>query len=77
MSITTSGSDPTSSGIYQAFVQHFALHFFLWRLHLLPWPLVTFLDEATERLLLWKVGGNYIFVHRLLRDVLATRERDV
>ncbi len=60
-----------------AFLQHFVLRFFLWRLNLLPWKMVAFLDEATERLLLRKVGGNYIFVHRLLRDVLATRENDV
>jgi hypothetical protein len=59
-----------------AFLQHFALRFFLWRLNLLPWKLVSFLDEATGRLLLRKVGGNYIFVHRLLRDALTTPERD-
>ncbi|QBD78587.1 TIR domain-containing protein [Ktedonosporobacter rubrisoli] len=58
-----------------AFLQHFVLRFFLCYSGLLPWNLSAFLDEATERLLLRKVGGNYIFVHRLLRDVLAsTRE---
>jgi DNA polymerase III delta prime subunit len=57
-----------------AFLQHFVLRFFLWRLGLLPWDLVAFLDEATERLLLRRVGGSYIFVHRLLRDVLATHK---
>lgn len=57
-----------------AFVQHFVLRFFLWRLDLLPWQLVAFLDEATERLLLRRVGGSYTFVHRLLRDVLATQD---
>jgi len=59
-----------------AFLQHFVLRIFLWRLNLLPWKLVAFLDESTERLLLRRVGGSYIFVHRLLRDVLATPERD-
>jgi hypothetical protein len=59
-----------------AFLQHFVLRFFLWRLNLLPWRLVAFLDEATERLLLRKVGGSYIFVHRLLRDVLAAKENE-
>jgi hypothetical protein len=57
-----------------AFLQHFVLRLFLWRLNLLPWRLVAFLDEATERLLLRKIGGNYIFVHRLLRDVLAAQD---
>ncbi|HEU5374433.1 MAG TPA: NACHT domain-containing protein [Ktedonobacteraceae bacterium] len=56
-----------------AFLQHFVLRFFLWRLGLLPWGLVAFLDEATERLLLRKIGGSYIFVHRLLRDTLAAK----
>lgn len=55
-----------------AFLQHFVLRFFLSQSGLLPWRLVAFLDEATERLLLRKVGGSYIFVHRLLRDTLAT-----
>ncbi|BCL79632.1 TIR domain-containing protein [Ktedonobacteria bacterium brp13] len=59
-----------------AFLQHFVLRFFLWRLNLLPWNLVAFLDEATARLLLRKVGGSYIFVHRLLRDVLATQKNN-
>ena len=56
-----------------AFVQHFVLRFFLWKLDLLPWRLVPFLDEATERVLLRKVGGGYTFVHRLLCDTLATQ----
>ena len=59
-----------------AFLQHFTLRFFLWRLNLLPWRLVPFLNEAAERLLLYKVGGSYIFVHRLLRDALAMRKND-
>ncbi|HEU5380877.1 MAG TPA: TIR domain-containing protein [Ktedonobacteraceae bacterium] len=57
-----------------AFLQHFVLRFFLWKLDLLPWQLVAFLDEATERVLLRKVGGGYTFVHRLLRDALATQD---
>lgn len=59
-----------------AFLQHFVLRFFLWQLGLLPWRLVAFLDGATERLLLRKIGGNYIFVHRLLRDTLATKDNE-
>ena len=59
-----------------AFLQHFILRIFLWRLDLLPWRLVAFMDEATERLLLRKIGGKYIFVHRLLRDVLAAPDQE-
>jgi TIR domain-containing protein/NACHT domain-containing protein len=54
-----------------AFVQHFILRFFLARRGDLPWDLVPFLDEAAERLLLRKVGGSYIFAHRLLLEYFA------
>ena len=55
-----------------AFTQHFVLRFWLWRTNLLSWNLVAFLDEAAERLLLHKVGGSYLFAHRLLLDYFAT-----
>lgn len=58
-----------------AFLKHFVLRLFLWRLKLLPWQLTPFLDETSERLILRKIGGQYIFVHRLLRDVLASSEQ--
>jgi hypothetical protein len=54
-----------------AFVHHFAARFLLWLTGCLPWNLVAFLDEAAERLLLHKVGGNSIFIHRLLLESLA------
>ncbi len=54
------------------FFQHFALRFWLWRTGSLPWNLVALLDEAAERLLLRKVGGGYIFVHRLLLEYFAS-----
>jgi hypothetical protein len=54
-----------------AFVKHFILRFFLAQRGELPWHLVPFLDEAAERLLLRKVGGSYIFVHRTLMDYFA------
>lgn len=53
---------------HAAYAKHFILRFFLSRQDNLPWNLVPFLDEAAERLLLRKVGGGYMFVHRLLRD---------
>jgi hypothetical protein len=55
-----------------AFIQHFALRFWLWRLNDFPWKVVPLLDEAADRLLLYKVGGNYVFVHRLLLEYFAT-----
>ena len=55
-----------------AFIQHFILRIFLWCTNRLPWNLIPFLDEAVERLLLRKVGGSYIFVHRLLLEYFTT-----
>jgi hypothetical protein len=34
------------------------------------------LDEAADRLLLRKVGGGYVFMHRLLLDHLADLQRN-
>src|SRR6185503_6147066 len=45
--------------------QHFILRFLLWRSSALPWNVAAFLDEAADRILLRKVGGGYIFIHRL------------
>ncbi len=57
------------------FFQHFLLRLFLSRSHQLPWKLVPFLDEAADRLLLRKVGGDYIFVHRELLDYFASLKK--
>ena len=46
----------------------------LWRNGSLPWDCVSFLDYAAERILLRKVGGGYIFLHRLLLDYFADLE---
>ena len=55
-----------------ACTQHFTLHFILHRNGCIPWNYARFLDYATERILLRKVGGGYIFVHRLLQEHFAT-----
>ncbi len=60
-----------------AFTKHFFLRFFLSLRGNLPWNLVPFLDEAAERLLLRKVGGSYIFVHRMLLDYFADLEYNI
>jgi hypothetical protein len=54
-----------------ACIEHYVLRWRLWRLRSLPWQYVRFLDYATERILLRKVGGGYMFAHRLLRDYFA------
>jgi hypothetical protein len=52
-------------------IQHFFLRFILWYKNHIPWNYARFLDYATERLFLQKVGGGYIFVHRMLLDHFA------
>ncbi len=51
-----------------ACIQHAVLYFLLFRNGDIPWNLVKFLDYAAERIFLRKVGGGYIFVHRMLLD---------
>jgi hypothetical protein len=51
-----------------ACIQHVVLRFLLWRSGQMPWNLPRFLDYAAERILLRKVGGGYMFVHRLLLE---------
>jgi MFS family permease len=54
-----------------AFVQHFVLRCLLWRAGCIPFNYARFLDYAAERILLRKVGGGYIFIHRLLLEYFA------
>jgi len=57
-----------------AYIQHAVLRTFLWRAGCIPWNHSRFLDYAAERILLRKVGGGYIFIHRLLLDYFASLE---
>jgi hypothetical protein len=54
-----------------AWIQHILLRIFLWRAHNAPWNYPDFLDFAVERILLRRVGGGYIFIHRFLLDYFA------
>jgi len=56
----------------RACIQHAVLRFLLWRTGVIPLNYVPFLDYATEALILRKVGGGYIFIHRLLLDYFAS-----
>ena len=55
----------------QAVVQHSVLRVLLRRVGLIPWRWVEFLDFAAGLVLLQKVGGGYIFIHRLLLEYFA------
>jgi hypothetical protein len=59
----------------KASLQHLVLRRLLVRNKAAPWRYVEFLDEATDRLLLRKVGGGYVFVHRLLLDYFADLQK--
>jgi predicted lipid-binding transport protein (Tim44 family) len=54
-----------------ACIRHFKLRLTLYSNKLAPWNYAHFLDYATERLFLQKVGGGYIFVHRMLLEHFA------
>ena len=55
-----------------ACLQHMILRFILYCQGSIPWNYARFLDEAADRLLLRKVGGGYIFIHRLLLEYFAS-----
>jgi len=52
-------------------VKHYTLRLILYRNNYTPWRYARFLDYATERLFLNKVGGGYIFRHRTLMEYFA------
>jgi hypothetical protein len=56
-----------------AVLSQIVLRMVLWRSGALPLNYVRFLDYAAERVFLRKVGGGYIFVHRLLLEHFASR----
>jgi hypothetical protein len=56
----------------RAVFQHYTLRWLLCINGSLPFRLVPFLDYCAERIFLRKVGGGYIFVHRLLMEHFAS-----
>ena len=55
--------------------KHLILRFLLWRSGCVPWNYARFLNYASERLLMKKVGGGYIFYHRMLMEHFAQRHQ--
>lgn len=55
----------------KAAIQHLVLRYLLYRRHQMPWNYARFLDYACDRIFLQKVGGGYIFIHRLLLEHFA------
>ncbi|HBQ98954.1 MAG: NACHT domain-containing protein [Roseofilum sp. Belize BBD 4] len=54
-----------------ACLQHFTLRVILYGSGKVPWNYARFLDYATSLIFLQKVGGGYIFIHRLLLEHFA------
>jgi eukaryotic-like serine/threonine-protein kinase len=55
-----------------ACLSHIALRLVLWRNGCIPWNYARFLDYCADRIFLRKVGGGYIFVHRMLMEYFAS-----
>jgi hypothetical protein len=58
-----------------AYLHHFALRLVLWQKNLAPLHYIRFLDHATARIFLRKVGGGYVFIHRMLLEYFAARHQ--
>lgn len=54
-----------------AALRHALVRFWLARSGVFPWQAVPFLEDATTRILLKRVGGGYSFFHGLLLDYFA------
>jgi hypothetical protein len=54
-----------------ACIQHLTLRLVLYCNGYIPWNYAHFLDYATQLIFLQKVGGGYIFIHRLLLEHFA------
>ena len=55
-------------------IQHFILRLLLYFKGCIPWNYAKFLDWASDKLFLQKVGGGYIFIHRSLMEHFAEME---
>jgi hypothetical protein len=71
----TVGSIGWASGGGRAYIKHVVLRFLLWHAGSTPWNYVHFLDYAAERILLRKVGGSYLFIHRLLLEYFVEADK--
>lgn len=59
-----------------ACIQHYLLRFIFIVKGYFPWRLSNFLDYAVKCVFLRKVGGGYIFIHRLLMEYFASLSKE-
>lgn len=57
-------------------VKHLTLRLILHRNNYIPWNYAHFLDYASDRIFLQKVGGGYLFIHRMLLEYFALLKID-
>ena len=55
-------------------IKHSILRFILYVNHKIPWNYARFLDHVSKILLMKKVGGGYVFYHRMLMEHFANME---
>jgi hypothetical protein len=67
----TGAADGKLSGGYLPLIQHCFLRWVLTLNHVLPRRLIPFLEHCARLIFLRRVGGSYIFVHRLLMEHFA------
>ena len=60
-----------AAGGGEACIKHLILRTILYFDDRVPWNYARFLDRAAQLILLQKVGGGYIFIHRLLLEYFA------
>ena len=54
-----------------ACIKHLVLRIILYRNGYIPWNYASFLNYASDRIFLRRVGGSYIFIHRMLQEHFA------
>lgn len=52
-------------------IKHFSLRIVLASCKCAPWNLAKFLNDAVDHIFLRRVGGSYIFAHRMLLEYFA------
>ncbi len=57
-------------------IKHYTLRLILWWKGYAPLNYVRFLDYATKLIFLRKVGGGYIFIHRMLMEHFAAMRKE-
>ena len=58
----------------QVMIQHFIIRVILWWNRRAPWNYARFLNFSTRQMLLQRVGGRYLFMHRSFMEHLAQKE---